>query len=70
MALIPCGAYWEDAAAFVGSLPAHGHLHMRLVVGVRVVLGPLGQLLADDVLVQGQAACPHFALHLQASTMA
>lgn len=48
---------------------AQSHLHMSLVLGIRVVLGSLGQLLCDDVLVQGDKPSLHFLLYLCQGTL-
>ena len=57
----------HDPVPLACSSAAESDLHMGLVPGVRVVLRPLGQLLGDDVLVQGHQPCLHLLLHLHHS---
>ena len=47
------------ARAFVFGEHAQSHLHMRLVLGVGVVLGPLAEALVYDVVVERDASFAH-----------
>lgn len=58
----------HGAVALVLRLPAQRHLDMGLVLGVRVLLWLLGQLLCDDKLVQRQRACRQAGAHLRATS--
>ena len=56
----------HGAIALVLRLPAQRHLNMGLVLGIRVLLWLLGQLLCDDKLVQRQRARRQAGAHLRA----
>ena len=54
----------HDSVPLAGGSAAESHLNVGLVLGIWVVLGPLGQLLCDDVLVHGDQPCLHLLLNL------
>lgn len=58
----------HGTVAFVLSLPAQRHLDMGLVLGIRVLLWLLGQLLRDDKLVKRQHARRQAGAHLRAAS--
>lgn len=54
-----------DVASYHACTATMLHLHVRLVLGVWVVLRPLGELLGDDELADGHLAGSHTPTHLQ-----
>lgn len=65
---LAASACLHDTVSLASSSAAQGHLHMGLVLGIGVVLRPLGELLGDDILVQRHQARLHLLLHLPSYT--